>query len=564
MGSLPVTGDYQNGQFIISGYATAAPPIQHTTETMHEMRLMNRGTQTTLTHEDIAQSIWDGQAIMGTDGSVTGDIATYAWVISTNAFNIEADVMGGGFLPPTAKYMTPYSKRPEAAALFAGLSWIMDLLEAHPDTNPDNDTPALLTIPVDNDGVVKDVHRTINDQTPTFHLLSPDYDILQAIRTLLKKLPITTNIIHVKSHQDLIKPFEELTYEAQINVLADRQAEAIYSKPIHRTGLFPSWVPGTTAALFHGQHQITKSIPAHIRIAKNAPALKNYLIRRSNEATNRDAKWDNEIYESIAWKPIGETFKKLSTGQRVQISKYLHDLLPTLHRQQTMDNRINGRCFDCGFLREDTNHVLQCKSDDRDTARTEALTTFRQHLQTQKTPDIMATLICNSIKSWLDRTIILPPTRTTPEEQIMTDLHRAFNSQKAIGWDQFLRGRLAKDWKHAIKTYYHERKPGNSYTPDQWMRTTIAALWKFSMTLWRQRNAALHGTDSAITLEKRRLDAVTKATAVYTDTIGNILPSDSLILHRTRINDILNWTKQHLDAYLATAEVICEQNVEPG
>jgi hypothetical protein len=217
--------------------------------------------------------------------------------------------MGGGFLPPTAKYMTPYSKRPEAAALFAGLSWIMDLLEAHPDTNPDNDTPALLTIPVDNDGMVKDVHHTINDQTPTFHLLSPDYDILQAIRTLLKKLPITTNIIHVKSHQDLIKPFEELTFEAQINILAVRQAEAIYSKPIHRTGLFPSWVPGTTAALFHGQHQITKSIPAHIRIAKNAPALKNYLIRRSNEATNRDAKWDNEIYESITWKPIGETFK---------------------------------------------------------------------------------------------------------------------------------------------------------------------------------------------------------------------------------------------------------------
>jgi hypothetical protein len=27
---------------------------------------------------------------------------------------------------------------------------------------------------------------------------------------------------------------------------------------------------------------------------------------------------------------------------------------------------------------------------------------------------------------------------------------------------------------------------------------------------------------------------------------------------------ILNWTKQHLDAYLATVEVICKQNVEPG
>jgi len=26
----------------------------------------------------------------------------------------------------------------------------------------------------------------------------------------------------------------------------------------------------------------------------------------------------------------------------------------------------------------------------------------------------------------------------------------------------------------------------------------------------------------------------------------------------------LNWTKSHLDAYLATAEVILEQNVDPG
>ena len=96
------------------------------------------------------------------------------------------------------------------------------------------------------------------------------------------------------------------------------------------------------------------------------------------------------------------------------------------------------------------------------------------------------------------------------------------------------------------------------------MRTTIDAIWKLALTLWRQRNAALHGPNSTTTLEKRRKEAVTKATTIYQETIGNILPSDSIILHRARINDILNWTKQHLDAYLATAEVVCEQNVEPS
>jgi hypothetical protein len=40
----------------------------------------------------------------------------------------------GGFLPPTAQYLAPYSKCPEAAALFAGLTWIATLLKQYPDT----------------------------------------------------------------------------------------------------------------------------------------------------------------------------------------------------------------------------------------------------------------------------------------------------------------------------------------------------------------------------------------------------------------------------------------------
>jgi hypothetical protein len=165
---------------------------------------------------------------------------------------------------------------------------------------------------------------------------------------------------------------------------------------------------------------------------------------------------------------------------------------------------------------------------------------------------------------WLDRSCISPPTWTPPEEPIQTQLRHAFKSQSKISWDQFFRGRITKDWKSAIQTYYYnERQPGKSFTPDQWMCTTINALWTFSLTLWQQRNAALHGPDSAITLERRRKEAVTQATVVYLDTLGNISPSDSIILHRTCITDILNWTKQHLDAYLATAEVVCEQNVSP-
>jgi hypothetical protein len=37
-----------------------------------------------------------------------------------------------------------------------------------------------------------------------------------------------------------------------------------------------------------------------------------------------------------------------------------------------------------------------------------------------------------------------------------------------------------------------------------------------------------------------------------------------VVLHHTRIDEILKWTKEHLDAYLASADVIIDQHDEPG
>jgi hypothetical protein len=194
-----------------------------------EMKIMNRNVEHNVELEEVANAIWEGKAIMGTDGSVRDPTATYSFVISISRTDVKTNVRGGGFLPPTAKYLDPYSKRPEAAALLAGLTWIQKLLRKFPN-HTDTDPPPL-QIPIDNDGVVQDVHRIINAQTPTYDLLSPDHDILQAIRTILDNLPIRTDISHVHSHQDRNKLWHELDRREQINVLADRQANAIYRKP---------------------------------------------------------------------------------------------------------------------------------------------------------------------------------------------------------------------------------------------------------------------------------------------------------------------------------------------
>jgi hypothetical protein len=51
---------------------------------------------------------------------------------------------------------------------------------------------------------------------------------------------------------------------------------------------------------------------------------------------------------------------------------------------------------------------------------------------------------------------------------------------------------------------------------------------------------------------------------VYQSTISKVSPTDSVVLHHARIEEILKWTKEHLDAYLASADVIIDQLDEPG
>jgi hypothetical protein len=292
--------------------------------------------------------------------------------------------------------------------------------------------------------------------------------------------------------------------------------------------------------------------------------MRAYLIRRSQEGTDRTAPWNEAIFDSIAWQQLHEVFRKLTIGQRTQLSKYMNDLLLTAKRLQLFDNRNDGRCFACGLLWEDTNHVLRCCCEARTQARTAAFQQFREHLQRQHTPDIFANLLCDSMTNWISRRRIAPPTWTAPFEPIHRLLTRAFHAQTKIGWDQFFRGRIALAWQKVIEVYYKERRPGSQFTPSQWLRTTIDAIWKFSLTLWRHRNKELHGDNGETSREARRKVALEQAKAVYTDTIGNVTPQAALLLHRHRLTTMTNWTKQHLDAYLATAQMACEWNVEPG
>jgi hypothetical protein len=77
--------------------------------------------------------------------------------------------------------------------------------------------------------------------------------------------------------------------------------------------------------------------------------MQEYLIHQSIEGTGCEAPWNNYIFNSIAWQPLSEFFRILSSGQCIQFSKYMNDLRPIERRLQTFHNRHDGHCFICGL-----------------------------------------------------------------------------------------------------------------------------------------------------------------------------------------------------------------------
>jgi hypothetical protein len=90
------------------------------------------------------------------------------------------------------------------------------------------------------------------------------------------------------------------------------------------------------------------------------------------------------------------------------------------------------------------------------------------------------------------------------------------------------------------------------------------AIWDYFLTIWTERNGELYSKDydeqGAIALEMTRAEV----TQIYEASKHYVNDVESAISHARPLEQILTWTKAHLDAYLATAEVILEQNADRG
>jgi hypothetical protein len=101
----------------------------------------------------------------------------------------------------------------------------------------------------------------------------------------------------------------------------------------------------------------------------------------------------------------------------------------------------------------------------------EVLEAFDTRLRTIKTSKDIQKTILAQVRAWMNGT--WPARRPIPQH-----LQAAVRDQTRLGWDQFLKGRIAKSWTPLQLTDFAGRKLRN--TGKSWVAALTLAIWELS------------------------------------------------------------------------------------
>jgi hypothetical protein len=211
----------------------------------------------------------------------TSGISTFGWVVAVNKLPI-AKGRGAAEAHP----LLAESFRAEGYGLSSALTFIHNLAKQFNLTLTSHQT----TIYIDNMAMI---HRLEGYRTrtpvPRWNLVRSDEDITRYANTLLADT--SANIVHVHSHQDEGNNWENLSFSAQLNTMADEQASH------HREMMEEPAVE--VANLMQVQLRI-----GHMAITRDS---QRYLLHTAGkipllEYYHNKWGWSQATFEAISWK----------------------------------------------------------------------------------------------------------------------------------------------------------------------------------------------------------------------------------------------------------------------
>ena len=192
------------------------------------------------------------------------------------------------------------------------------------------------------------------------------------------------------------------------------------------------------------------------------------------------------VWDRINWIALG--WARCQSGQLVvTISKYLHGWLSLCSELERHGKFRRATCPFCDECKT-TAHLFRCKEPTQHKVIQHTMLQFWSKCDEILLPSLCAALR-QSFNQWQRR-----------RDDIEPDNHiKAISEQETIGWDQFIRGRIAISFP-AIQEDALRRKSHRNpvYAAGMKMVMVIQEILQCSLFLWNHRNKRAHQTDGEI------------------------------------------------------------------
>jgi hypothetical protein len=164
--------------------------------------------------------------------------------------------------------------------------------------------------------------------------------------------------------------------------------------------------------------------------------------------------WSAQQFESIHWTNYRSAFKRLSKGRQTAVVKATHNIWHTGTRHQKYFGEAKACCM-CNCDKEEWCHVLACGSIDASIHRAVSWGKLRKSMDLWHLPQDFWMTIEKGVNHYTEQPYKIKTQWKENERQTPFGvtfntprnlLQQAFRTQSNIGWDNFLKGRISRDW----------------------------------------------------------------------------------------------------------------------
>ena len=333
--------------------------------------------------------------------------------------------------------------------------------------------PMAFTIRVgcDNKGVVhheNHPYRPMPDR-------QPQADLLRALKHRIKRAPYKARCYHVMAHLDDLLSWDQLTFDEQTNVHADKLAETALKDAVASGRFISRTFPSEDMVIHVCGSKVTGSArPAILRCWGAKEAREFYHCKR---LICRDD------FDSIYWDGVEKALTSVSEMFATWATKQMSGFCATNHQLRYIDRTTVDKCPNCGCSPETADHISRCGDSGRSRLFRSSVVRLREWMARQQTaPDIANLFVAYLLARGSSSLTSLSP--------VIQSVRSAAALQDRLGWRNLLEGRLCRAWVD-IQADHYRRRGIRKHAPT-WARGLILRLLQLTHRQWTYRNSTVH------------------------------------------------------------------------